>query len=159
MQELLTLLNKYNRREQSLLLGLGIFVVLYILWVAILSPLYNKRDTMIRTNAQASETLGKVQMMAGQIQHLRNQGAQAQSSGDISGIVDRSLQANGMRMDGYQPGPEGDVRVRLERANYDGLMQWLYDLEYTHGISILELSLAETRDSGVVTVNIRLQKL
>lgn len=159
MNELIQLLNKYNRREQSLLLGLAIFLVLYILWVAILSPLYNKRDKLILANAAASESLGKVQVMAAQIQHLRNQGAQAQSGGDISGVVDRSLQANGLRMGGYQPGPAGDVRVRLEEARYDSLMQWLYDLEYTHGISILELSLAETRDAGLITVNVRLQKL
>lgn len=159
MNELIQFFNKYNRREQILLLGLAVFLVLYIFWVAILSPLYAKRDNLIRTNAQASEDLGKIQIMAAQIQQLRNQGAQARSGGDISGVIDRSLQANGLRMDGYQPGPAGDVRVRLEAARYDALMQWLYDLEYTHGISILELSLAETRDVGLITVNLRLQKL
>lgn len=159
MNELIQLLNKYNRREQTLLLGLAIFLVLYILWIAILSPLYNKRDKLIQANTVASQSLGKVQMMSAQIQHLRSQGAQAQSGGDISGIIDRSLQANTLKMDGYQPGPTGDVRVRLEAARYDALMQWLYDLEYTHGISILELSLAETRDAGFITANVRLQKL
>lgn len=159
MSELIQFFNKYNRREQILLLGLAVFLIAYIFWVAILSPLYAKRDNLIRINAQASEDLGKIQIMAAQIQQLRNQGAQARSGGDISGIVDRSLQANGLRMDGYQPGPAGDVRVRLEAARYDALMQWLYDLEYTHGISILELSLAETRDVGLITVNLRLQKL
>ena len=159
MNELIQLLNKYNRREQTLLLGLAIFLVIYILWVAILSPLYQKRDNLIQANSVATQTLVKVQNMSAQIQQLRNQGAQAQSGSDISGLVDRSLQANGLRMDGYQPGPAGDVRVRLEAARYDSLMQWLYDLEFTHGISILELSLAETRDVGLITVNARLQKL
>lgn len=158
MNELLIWLNKYNRREQSMLLGLAIFLVLYILWIAILSPLYNKRDNLIRTNAVASESLGKVQMMSAQIQQLRNQGVQSQPGDNINSLVSSSLNANGLKMDGFQPGPTGDVRVRLEMARYDALMQWLYDLEYRHGISILELSLSETRDAGLVTANIRLQK-
>jgi general secretion pathway protein M len=158
MNELFALLNKYNRREQTMLLGLAVFLVVYIFWVAILSPLYNKRDTLIRTNAAASESLGKVQLMSAQIQQLRNQGVQGQVSDNINGLVSSSLNANGLKMDGFQPGPSGDVRVRLEMARYDALMQWLYDLEYRHGISILELSLSETRDAGLVTVNIRLQK-
>jgi general secretion pathway protein M len=158
MNELLLLLNKYNRREQALLLGLAVFVVLYILWVAILSPLNNKRDNLIRVNATASESLSKVQIMSAQIQQLRSQGVQGQASDNINSLVSSSLNANGLKMDGFQPGPSGDVRVRLEMARYDALMQWLYDLEYRHGISILELSLSETRDAGLVTVNIRLQK-
>jgi general secretion pathway protein M len=158
MNELLIWLNKYNRREQSMLLGLAIFLVLYILWIALLSPLYNKRDHLIRTNAEASQSLGKVQMMSAQIQQLRNQGVQSQSGGNINSLVSSSLNANGLKMDGFQPGSTGDVRVRLEMARYDALMQWLYDLEYRHGISILELSLSETRDAGLVTANIRLQK-
>lgn len=158
MNELLALLNKYNRREQTMLLGLAVFLVVYIFWVAILSPLYNKRDTLIRTNVAASESLGKVQLMSAQIQQLRNQGVQGQVSDNINGLVSSSLNANGLKMDGFQPGPSGDVRVRLEMARYDALMQWLYDLEYRHGISILELSLSETRDAGLVTANIRLQK-
>lgn len=158
MNELLLLLNKYNRREQALLLGLAVFVVLYILWVAILSPLNNKRDNLIRANAAASESLSKVQIMSAQIQQLRNQGVQGQASDNINSLVPYSLHANGLKMDGFQPSPAGDVRVRLEMARYDVLMQWLYDLEYRHGISILELSLSETRDAGLVTANIRLQK-
>ncbi len=158
MNELLTRLNQYNRREQSMLLGLAFFLALYIIWVAILSPLYNKRDNLIRTNAQASESLSKVQMMTAQIQQLRNQGVQGQVDGNINSLVSSSLNANGLKMDGFQPGSTGDVRVRLEMARYDALMQWLYDLEYRHGVNILELSLSETRDPGLVTVNIRLQK-
>lgn len=158
MNEILTLLNKYNRREQSMLLGLGVFLVLYLLWIAILSPLYSKRDNLIRTNAEASQSLGKVQLMSAQIQQLRSQGVQGQSGDNINSLVSSSLNANGLKMDGFQPGPSGDVRVRLEMARYDALMQWLYDLEYRHGVSILELSLSETRDAGLVTANIRLQK-
>lgn len=159
MNQVWAFLNKYNRREQLLILGLAGFLVLFILWAAIISPLHKKRDTLLRQNTATTESLGRVQMMAAQIQQLQNQGAQAQSGENISGIIDTSLRNNGLKMDGFQPGPAGDVRVRLEMARYDALMQWLYELEYRHGISILEISLAETRDIGVVTVNLRLQKI
>jgi general secretion pathway protein M len=159
MNQVWAFLNKYNRREQLLILGLAAFLAVFILWAAIISPLYKKRDLLLHQNTATSESLGQVQMMAAQIQQLQNQGAQAQSGENISGIIDTSLRNNGLKMDGFQPGPEGDVRVRLEMARYDSLMQWLYELESRHGISILEISLAETRDVGVVTVNLRLQKI
>jgi general secretion pathway protein M len=159
MNQVWTFLNKYNRREQLLILGLAAFLVVFIFWAVIISPLNKKRDLLIRQNTATSESLGQVQMMVAQIQQLQNQGAQAQSSENISGVIDTSLRNNGLKMDGFQPGPSGDVRVRLEAARYDSLMQWLYELEYRHGIRILEISLAETRDIGVVTVNLRLQKI
>jgi len=158
MNQLWTFLNQYNRREQTMLLGLGLIIAVYLVWLVIISPIYHKRDNLIRGNLVASESLAKVQMMSAQIQYLRSQGAQAHAGENISGLVDSSLRANGLKMDGFQPGPTGDVRVRLEMARYDALMQWLYDLENRHGVSILELSLAESRDAGLVTANIRLQK-
>jgi general secretion pathway protein M len=159
MNQVWAFLNKYNRREQLLILGLAAILVVFIFWAAIISPLNKKRDLLVRQNAATSESLGQVQMMTAQIQQLQNQGAQAQSGENISSVIDTSLRNNGLKMDGFQPGPSGDVRVRLEMARYDALMQWLYELEYKHGISILEISLAETRDIGIVTVNLRLQKI
>lgn len=159
MQEFWALLNKYNRREQTLLLGLAVFLVVYILWVAVLSPLQNKRDRLVLGNAAAAEDLSKVQIMSAQIQQLRSSGAQPGSTDNINSLVNHSLISNGLKLDGFQPGSNGDVRVRLEAARYDTLMQWLYEIEYQHGISVLELSLSETRDAGLVTVNIRLQKI
>lgn len=157
MNQLFTLLNKYNRREQMMILACALAVGIYLLWLVVLSPIQNKRDQLLAANTASTQALGKVQIMAAQIQQMRSQGTNA-NPGNISGVIDSSLRANGLNMSGFQPGANGEVRVRLERAAYEPLMQWLYEMEFQQGISVSDLSIAATNDVGQVTVNLRLQK-
>ncbi|MFC3115682.1 type II secretion system protein GspM [Cellvibrio fontiphilus] len=157
MNQLFTLLNKYNRREQLMILVCALAVALYLLWLVVLVPIQNKRDQLLAANTASTQALGKVQIMAAQIQQMRSEGANT-NAGNISGVIDSSLRANGLSMSGFQPGANGEVRVRLERAAYEPLMQWLYEMEFKQGISVSDLSIAATNDVGQVTVNLRLQK-
>jgi general secretion pathway protein M len=157
MNQLLTLFNKYNRREQMMLLGCAVAVVVYLLWLVVLTPIQSKRDQLLAANTSSTQALGRVQIMAAQIQQQRSQGTTGNAV-NISGVIDSSLRANGLSMSGFQPGANGEVRVRLERASYEALMQWLYEMEFNQGISVSDLSIASTNDAGQVTVNLRLHK-
>jgi general secretion pathway protein M len=157
MNQLLNLLNKYNRREQMMILGCGLAVVIYLLWLVVLTPIQNKRDQMHAANTASTQTLGRVQIAAAQIQQARNAGASA-SNDNINGLLDTTLRANGLSMSNLVPGANGEVRVRLDRAAYEPLMQWLYELEFKQGITVSDLSIASTNDPGQVTVNLRLHK-
>jgi len=157
VNQLLNLLNKYNRRDQTLILGCGLAVLLYLLWLLVLVPIQNKRDQLLAANTASTQTLGRVQIAAAQIQQYRDAGANA-SNENISSLIDSTLRANGLSMSGLQPGANGDARVRLDRAAYGPLMQWLYELEFKQGITVSELSIASTNDPGQVIVNLRLQK-
>ncbi|HSX52579.1 MAG TPA: type II secretion system protein M [Cellvibrio sp.] len=157
MNQLLNFLNKYNRRDQMLILGCGLVVVLYLLWLMVLTPIQNKRDQLLAANVASTQTLGRVQIVAAQIQQSREAGATV-SNDNLSSLVDSSLRANGLSMSGFQPGANGEARVRLDRAAYGPLMQWLYEIEFKQGITVSDLSIAATNDPGQVTVNLRLQK-
>ena len=157
MNQILNLLNKNNRREHMMILGCGIAVVLYLVWLLLLTPIQKKRDQLYQANTSSTQTLGRVQILAAQIQQLRAQGS-ANANENINGLIDSSLRANGLQMTGLQPGSNGEVRVRLDRAAYEPLMQWLYEMEYKQGITVTDLSLASTNDPGQVTVNLRLQR-
>lgn len=157
MNQFMNFLNKYNRREQMLILGCGVAVALYLLWLLVLTPIQNKRDQLLEANIATTQTLGRVQIVAAQIQQARSAGMNA-STDNINGLIDSTLRANGLSMSGFQPGANGEVRVRLDRAAYGPLMQWLYEIEFKQGISVSDLSIASTNDPGQVTVNLRLQK-
>lgn len=157
MNQLLNFLNKYNRREQMLILGCSLAVLLYLLWLVVLVPIQNKRDQLLAANTASTQTLGRVQIVAAQIQQARAVGA-AGADDNLNGLIDSTLSANGLAMSGLQPGTNGDVRVRLDRAAYEPLMQWLYELEFKQGITISDLSIASTNEPGQVTVTLRLQK-
>jgi general secretion pathway protein M len=157
MNQFLSFLNKYNRREQMLILACGLAVTIYLLWLVVLVPIGNKRDQLFNANTTSTQTLGRVQIAAAQITQFRNQGASAGSE-NISGVIDTTLRANGLAMSAFQPGANGEARVRLDRAAYEPLMQWLYEIEFKQGISVSDLSIAATNDPGQVTVNLRVQK-
>lgn len=157
LNQLLNFLNKYNRREQMLILGCGLAVVLYLLWLLVLTPIQNKRDQLMAANIASTQTLGRVQIVAAQIQQFRTAGASV-SNDNISGLIDTTLRANGLSMNNFQPGANGEARVRLDRAAYGPLMQWLYEIEFKQGITVSDLSIATTNEPGQVTVNLRLQK-
>lgn len=157
MNQVLNFLNKYNRRDQMLILGCGLAVVLYLLWLMVLTPIQNKRDQLLAANVASTQTLGRVQIVAAQIQQSRAAGATV-SNDNLSSLVDSTLRANGLAMSNFQPGANGEARVRLERAAYGPLMQWLYEIEFKQGITVSDLSIAATNDPGQVTVTLRLQK-
>lgn len=157
MNQILNLLNKYNRREQMLILGCAVVLVIYLVWLLVLTPIQKKRDQLYLATTSSTQTLGRVQILAAQIQQLRTQGS-GNANENINGLIDSSLRANGLQMTVLQPGSNGEVRVRLDRAGYEPLMQWLYEMEYKQGINVTDLSLVSTNDPGQVTVNLRLQK-
>lgn len=157
MNQILNLLNKYNRREQTMILACAVVLVLYLVWLLLLTPIQKKRDQLYQANTSSTQTLGRVQILAAQIQQLRAQG-NASTNENINGLIDSTLRNNGLQMSLLQPGANGEVRVRLDKAAYQPLMQWLYEMEYKQGINVTDLSLASTNDPGQVTVNLRLQK-
>lgn len=158
MEKLLSSLSQFNRREQMMILTGGVLIAAYILWLALLSPLQNKRDTLLKITTNTEQSLGRVQILARQFETLAQQSNQANVGNDISGLIDASLRENGVTMTSFTPGAGGEVRIRVERITSELLLQWLYDLETKYHIAIRELSITASNDPGIVSVNLRLVK-
>lgn len=159
MDKLLASLSQFNRREQTTLLIGALLVALYILWMVLLSPLNAKREQLIKTTTSTQQSLGRVQVLARQLEQLAQQSNQASVANDnLSGLIDTSLRDNGMTMSSFIPGTNGEVRVRIDKVATEPLMQWLYDLESKYHIAIRELSITASNDPGQVSINLRLVK-
>jgi len=158
MNDIQTFLNRFSRRDQLAILGLALVLGLYLVWMLLLAPLQHKRAQLVIANQAATQTLGRVEIMVAQIKQARTQGAQVSPGTNINSLIDTSLRAQGLTMSGFQPGTAGEVRLRLERAPFSALVAWLYDIEFKQGISVKDLSVAATNETGLVTVNLRLQQ-
>jgi general secretion pathway protein M len=159
MDKLLNSLSQFNRREQTALLIGGLLIAFYLLWMVVLSPLNNKRDLLIKATTNMQQSLGRVQVLARQLEQLAQQSNQASVSGDnLSGLIDASLRDNGMTMSSFIPGTNGEVRVRIDKVATEPMMQWLHDLESKYHIAIRELSITASNDPGQVSINLRLVK-
>lgn len=159
MKKLLDSISHFNRREQTMLFVGALLIVLYAMWLVLLAPLQNKRDRLLEANIATEQSLGRVQMLANQLQNLTQQSAQAGGDGDnINGVINASLGENGLAMSNFTPSGGGEVRVRIDKASSEALMQWLFDLENKHHIAIHELNISAANDPGQVAVTLRLAK-
>lgn len=158
MEEILKTLSQFNRREQTMLVTLAVLVVVLLIWLAVLSPLKHKRDQLILTTVSNEQALGRVQLLARQVEIQAQQSVQTGGGGEISGLIDASLRENSLSMSSFVPGPGGEVRVRIDKAGFEPAMQWFYDLENKHHIAIRELSMTGTNEPGQVSINVRLVK-
>lgn len=159
MNKIFDFLSRYNRREQTILLLGGLAVFIYLLWRVLLVPIQEWHERQVRANESASITLARVEILSAQLKRARERDSESGAdTGNLSALVDSSLRANQLNMSGFQPGTGGQVRVRLDEVPYDRFMQWMYDMEYQHNVSVVDFSMAGTSAEGRVTVNIRLQK-
>ena len=158
MEKLLSSLSRFNRNEQIAVLVGAVLLVVLLVWMIIVSPLNRKRDSLIVTTTANQLSLGKVQLLASQYEVLSRQSNQSGNGGDLSGVIDSSMRESGMNMSSFTPGTNGEARIRVDKVSSDVLMQWLFDLELKHHVSIRELSITATNDVGQVSVNLRLAK-
>ncbi|HWV14128.1 MAG TPA: type II secretion system protein M [Cellvibrio sp.] len=158
MKKLLDSLAQFNRREQTIMLVGALLLVLYIFWMLALAPLQKKRDRLLNSNVASEQSLGRVQLLVSQLQNLSQQSQAGAGDDNINGIINASLQENGLAMSSFTPSAGGEVRVRIDKASSEPLMQWLYDLETRHHIAIRELNIAASNDPGQVSVTLRLLK-
>jgi len=157
LQNIVEAFNRYTQREQIILLAGGFSIALYLLWKLLIVPVAELRQQELSRTAGMALTLAQVQTMASSLKAAPKT-EQAKGRGSIAELVDRTLQNNGLRMTGFQPGANGEARLRLDNVTFAGLSQWLYELEFTHGVQVRELSANASNTPGLVMVSVRLRK-
>ena len=149
---------RFNRREQIILLWGALAVTLYILWQLVISPIQHMTQTQIERNKNLAVTVAQVQTLAATLLTSDSPRKTRASGGSIAELVDRTLGAHALRMSGFNPGSNGEVRLRLENVSFSGLSQWLHELEFKHAVQVRELSVNTTSTPGLIAVNVRLRK-
>ncbi len=122
-------------------------------------PVQDMRQSQLDRTKGLAVTLAQVESMAGTLLAEAKQApTRSSGGGSIAELVDRTLQSHGLRMAGFQPGSNGEVRLRLDNVTYSGLSRWLYELEFTHFVQVRELSVTASATEGLIMVNVRLRK-
>jgi general secretion pathway protein M len=75
-------------------------------------------------------------------------------------LVDRVGHESGLgdALRGTQPSGVTGVRVQLEAAPFDTLMQWLATLEQRYGLAIESITIDRTAQAGVVNASVTLSQ-
>lgn len=145
-----------SSKDQLYLVILAGSVGLYILYMAIYSPIKSMRDDQIKLHQAQMASLERVKNLAAQLQ--QSNASTSSSGGSLDGVIQSSMSRNNLRASGVDSSGKNGVRVRIDSAKFEDLLAWLYELEIKQGMQIKELNVSGSTDAGSVSVNMRLHK-
>ena len=146
-------LSRPQNEQVSLALLAGALVV-YSLWVGLLSPLQNAREEAVKQNIRAAEVKQQVNAMVTEIQRLRGAGA-TQVKANLLTLVNQISQSQSLPISRIQPSSNGELQVRFESVLFNDVVAFLHQLETVEGVIVREVAFTQTT-AGLVSATIRL---
>ena len=149
-------------REKRLVIITAIVVVITVGYFIIWQPLQDGIQTSrVRVKAQY-QTLTQMQEQAAEAKQLlaaQRQGGSNRSSGSLLVIIERTAQSKNLksRLQKVQPEGEDSVRVWVENASFDQLIDWLALLENRNTIYVSEIIIERQKEPGRVNSRILLR--
>ncbi len=150
-------------REKRLVIITAIVVTVTLLYFMIWEPLQDGIQTSrVRVNAQAN-TLHQVREQAAEAGQLRatksRKDANARGGGSLLVIIERTAQQKNLKSSLQKVQPEGQdgVRVWVENAAFDQLIDWLALLENKNTIYVSEIIIERQKEPGRINSRILLR--
>lgn len=146
--------------RERLLVGVGAVVVLLLLvYLLVVEPLQQRRDTLERGIASQRELLA---WMHEAVVPLRGNAAQpvASRGQSLFAVVDRSARGSALAgaLQRVQPEGNGAVRVWLGDAPFDELVRWIGALQREHAVAVGALSVERAEGAGLVNARLTLER-
>lgn len=124
-----------EQRERVFLIGGGVAAGLALIYLLLLNPLYTGTAERGARVEQKGEDLAWMRRAAA---NIREPSKTPVFEGTLVVIVDRTARAAGLgdSLKTNQPTGPDSIRVRLDSAAFDALVQWLGELQTTYQIQI-----------------------
>ncbi len=158
MDRLLAWWENHEPREQMILAVVGVVLAIFLFFFLAIDPVMSWHEKEKIRLERSLADVAEVKQLAARVQAKKKSSNNQRSKQSLAVLIDSSLRENELVMRGFQPGSKQDARLRLENAAYSSLAQWLYDLEYKHGVSIEDLSLTPAKLSGRLMVSVRVSQ-
>jgi type II secretory pathway component PulM len=137
-----------SRRDQIALLVLGGALTLWLFIQLVVIELDGRRARLTRANQMLSEQLVRVDFKTEQLAGLR-----AGDGGrrvNLTQTLSQASDAHNLAVKRLQPNSRGEVQIRFEGVDFDGLLKFLEDIEGSSGLRVMDASVSSAgRDSGV----------
>jgi type II secretory pathway component PulM len=91
---------------------------------------------------------------------LRAAGPLSQASGaSLVVLIDSSAREGGLgkSLSSSEPTSDGGLRIRMERAPFDGLVVWLVRLSQQHGVRVESAEIEQAGETGLVNASLVLK--
>lgn len=148
-QQFLSWWTGLQQREQRLVAGAAVVVVIGLFYWLLWQPLHQAKQTQQQKVQTAQRQLSQLQQL---IPQLKAAGAAtARSGGSLAQIISNSARSGGIRVSRMQP-QNDQLTLVLEDVSFEQLLSWLHALQYQHGIKLVNVDLATADKPGIVRV-------
>jgi general secretion pathway protein M len=148
--------NLQAREQRTVRIG-GVLLSVLVLFGGVLLPLHRGVTHAVQRSETRREDLAWMRLNAAEIRDGATQLHRDTGEPPVV-LVDRVGHESGLAasLRGTQPAGTTGVRIQLEAAPFDTLMQWLWALEQRHGLSIESISVDRTARAGEVNASVTL---
>ncbi|MEN8206839.1 MAG: type II secretion system protein M [Pseudomonadota bacterium] len=155
-------LDNLEPRERMMLAAGATLLVLFLIYILVLSPIHSGYDTLRNTVDEQRTTALWMQESVQTLARLkRSSGRAAQGLGGRSllSVADSTARAGGLGPALKRVEPEGSdsVRVWLDGAPFDVLVKWLGTLSTIHGVNAETVTIERSGTAGRVNARLTLQ--
>lgn len=154
-------MEKLSERDRLALIIGGIIGGFLLYYFLILSPLQDKNDKLAESNAQTRELVDWMRKAKPQLIHLREQTKnKASTNVSLLSAIEQSVKRN--RLDAAA----GDIKqletnrvqVSFAQVEFVAFMRWIEDVQSTTACKIEKVSIQKTDKSGVVHIDITVER-
>jgi general secretion pathway protein M len=148
-----------EQRERRVLTAGGIFLLIVIIYGAVLTPFAHSKAALISHISQQRSLLAWMRPATARIQALGGKQPTALPADSLLATINREAGSAGLgnALRQVQQQNDGSIRVQLEGASFDTMVHWLGDLHKRYGISISDMSVQRGSSAGSVDANLSLQ--
>lgn len=153
-------LNLSASERRTLLIGAVVLTLLFLYGV-IWKPIVDGAEQWRTTVKEKEAFVVWMSKASREAQALRTQGGEVKSDSGQSllAVVDQTARQAGLgdALKRVEPKGSDEVRVRLEQAAFDQMIQWLMQLQQSSGVSIDSISVDKEEESGRVSATLALK--
>ena len=135
-------------REQRLVLITAVVVVIGVLYWGIWQPWQQYQSNQQQRLTVAQQQLEQLNAAIPQLKAAKQTG---RSGGSLAQIITQSARSNGVSVSRMQPQAD-QLTLVLDDVSFDQLLSWLHNLQYQHGVRLVNLELASADKPGIVRV-------
>jgi len=149
-----------NSRERLIVTGGAVVVGLILFWSIVLNPIYSGVDQMSQRIETKRVLIGWMQTAAAEIKAAGNVSVADTVGQSLVVVIARSAKQAGLEkaLSQNQPIGEDGIRVRLERAPFDTIVNWLAQLHTGNGLELESASFERLTTAGTVNASIVLRQ-
>ncbi|MEH6357421.1 MAG: type II secretion system protein M [Pseudomonadales bacterium] len=145
-------------KDRRALLLLTLFVAAVILIYAVMLPAHRYANDAAELHQQRAEILAWMQSNESEARKLQ---AQPTTNTNTSGqsllsLATQHAQSNNLSFKRFEPFGEGGLRVWLDNASFNSLLQWLTTLQQKNGVLVKQVSIDRATQTGRVSAKLEL---